>query len=160
MRVFDASSMIYAWDNYPIRQFPPVWKWMAALVEQKHLVMPSLAFDEVAHKVPECGEWLNDHSLEHLAITNAIAQDAMRIKKLLGIVGDSYHPKGVGENDIFIIATAGLMGETLVSDEKRQTQPPDIPAKRRIPAVCAMTEVSVDCINFIEYLKDSNVIFG
>ena len=106
MQVFDASSMIYAWDNYPIRQFPGLWEWMATQIEEKKLVMPSVAFEEVANKTPDCGEWLKDHDLELLEISNAILQDAMRIKGLLGIVGDGYHPKGVGENDILIVATA------------------------------------------------------
>ena len=47
MQVFDASSMIYAWDNHPERQFPPLWKWMALQIEGNELVMPSVAFDEV-----------------------------------------------------------------------------------------------------------------
>jgi hypothetical protein len=65
MQVFDASSMIYAWDNYPISQFPPLWEWMASQIEAKELVMPSVAFDEVNHKTPDCGEWLKDNNLEH-----------------------------------------------------------------------------------------------
>jgi Domain of unknown function (DUF4411) len=70
-----------------------------------------------------------------------------------------YHPKGVGENDILIVATAHTYGAELVSDEKRQMQPLDIPAKQKIPAVCAMPDISVDCINFIEFIKRSDVIF-
>jgi hypothetical protein len=79
---------------------------------------------------------------------------------LLGIDGDSYHPKGVGENDILIIATARAHSAELVSDEGKQNHFPDIMAKRKIPAVCAMIEVSVTCINFIEYIKRSGVIFS
>ena len=159
MQVFDASSMIYGWDNYPIRQFPGLWEWMAAQIEKKNLAMPSVAFDEVAHKTPECAEWLKDHDIELLEISNAILQDAMRIKKLLGIVDDNYHAKGVGENDLLIIAAAKQHGASLVSDEERQPTVPRDPAKRKIPAVCAMQEVAVRCINFIDYLKESDVVF-
>jgi hypothetical protein len=158
MQVFDASSMIYAWDNYPARQFPGLWEWMAAQISTKGLVMPRVAFEEVAHKTPECGEWLKGNDLELLEINNAILQEAMRIKGLLGIVGDSYHAKGVGENDIFIIASARIHRGELVSNEGRQKLP-DIPAKRKIPAVCAMHEVSVPCINFIEFIKKSDEVF-
>ena len=52
MQVFDASSMIYAWDNYPIRQFPGLWDWMKTRIMKKTLVMPRVAFDEVADKMP------------------------------------------------------------------------------------------------------------
>jgi len=159
MQVFDASSMIYAWDNYPVRQFPGLWKWMAAQIEEKKLVMPSVAFNEVAHKTPECGDWLTNHNVEQLEITNTILQNAMRIKKLLGIVDDNYHPKGVGENDLLIIATAKGNKAELVSDEERQPTQPKEPKKRKIPAVCALNEVAVPYINFIEYIKRSEVIF-
>ena len=158
MRVFDASSMIYAWDNYPVGQFPGLWEWMAGQIEEKQLVMPSVAFDEVNHKTPDCGEWLKENNLEQLAISNAILQEAKRIKGLLGIANDKY-TTGVGENDILIIAAARLHGAELVSDEAKQPNLPKIPSNRKIPAVCVMPTVSVTCINFLEYIKRSEEIF-
>jgi predicted nucleic acid-binding protein len=158
MQVFDASSMIYAWDNYPVHQFPGLWEWMASQIEAKYLTMSSVAFDEVVNKTPECGEWLRDYAVEQFEISNIILQDALRIKDLLGIFGDKYHAKGVGENDLLIIATARANGAELVSNESKQKLP-DIPAKRKIPSVCAMNEVRVPCLDFIEYIKRSGVIF-
>ncbi len=160
MQAFDASSMVYAWDNYPIRQFPGLWEWMAAQIMKKVLVMPDVALEEVSIEAPECGQWLKENNIEKLDINNLIMQNSMRIKCLLGIVGDSYHPKGVGENDILIIATARAHGAELISDEGKQNQLPDKMAKRKIPAVCDMAEVSVPCINFVEYIKRSDAIFG
>jgi len=159
MQVFDASSMIYAWDNYPVRQFPPLWEWMATQIEGKQVMMPSVAFEEVEHKAPDCGEWLKENNLEQLVVSGTILQDAMRIKGLLGIVGDNYHAKGVDENDILIIATARALSAELVSDEARQTILPRVLSKRKIPAVCDVAGVSVPCINFIEYIKRSEEIF-
>ena len=159
MQVFDASSMIYAWDNYPMRQFPGLWEWMATQIEEKKLVMPSVAFEEVAHKTPDCGEWLKENRLEQLEISNAIVQDAMRIKGLLGIGDDTYHPKGVGENDILIIATTRAHRAELVSDEERQPTLPKEPSKRKIPAVCDMQAIAVPCIAFIEFIRRSDRIF-
>jgi len=158
MQVFDASSMIYAWDNYPIYQFPGLWEWMATQIKKKRLVMPSVAFEEVANKTPDCGKWLEENDITQLEITNEIVQDAMRIKKLLGIEGDNYHSKGVGENDILIIATACDNRAELVSNEGRQKSL-DLLAKMKIPAVCAINEVGVLCVNFIEFIKRSDEIF-
>lgn len=69
MPAFDASSMIYAWDNYPVRQFPGLWEWMAVQIEEKRLVMPIVAFEEVENKIPDCGEWLKDKDVERLEIS-------------------------------------------------------------------------------------------
>jgi len=159
MQVFDASSMIYAWDNYPIRQFPGLWKWITTQIEENRLAMPGVAFDEVEHKTPECAEWLQKNNLIQLEITNAIVQDAKRIKQLIGVIEDNYHPKGVGENDLFIIATARAHSAELISDEERQPALPKEPTKRKIPAVCSMKEVGVPCFNFIEFIKRSGAIF-
>ena len=160
MLVVDASSIIYAWDNYPIRQFPGLWGWMAEQFADKHLVMPRVAYDEVNNKAPECSAWLKDVNTELFEITNAIIREALKIKALLGISSGNYHSKGVGENDIFIIATASVNTVGLVSDEGRQPKLPDIAGKRKIPAVCTMDEVGVQCMSFIEFIKQSEVVFG
>lgn len=159
MQAFDASSMIYAWDNYPVQQFPGLWDWMAEQIEAENLVMSSVAFEEVENKTPDCATWLKEHKLPRIDMTNEILQEAIRIKELVGIVNDRYHSKGVGENDLLIIATAKIHGFELVSDEKRQLAPLNEPTKRKIPAVCAIPAVSVSCVNFLEYLKRSGAVF-
>ncbi len=159
MQVFDASSMIYAWEFYPIVHFPPLWEWMAVQIKESELVMPSVAFEEVNSKIPDCGEWLKENGLKQLEISNAVLQDAMRIKGLLGIVGDKYNDHGAGENDILIIATARVHQAELVSNEARQHPTPLKLERCKIPAVCGMTGVSVRCINFIEFIKNSNAVF-
>jgi len=158
MPVFDASSIIYAWDNYPIRQFPGLWDWLGEQIAEKKLAMPRVAFDEVAHKTPECAVWLKD-DIELVEIDNSVLNQAMAIKSLVGIIDDNYHPKGVGENDLLIIATACVYGAELISDEERQTTLPKEPTKKKIPAVCSMKEVTVPCINFLDFIKRSNAIF-
>jgi hypothetical protein len=158
MQVLDASSIIHAWDNYPINQFPGLWSWIGHQIEVRSLVIPRLALEEVSHKIPECQEWLIDKGIEQLEMTNAIIMDAMRIKVMLGITADTYHPKGVDENDLFIIASARAYDAELVSDESRQTQPV-LPAKSKIPKVCAMSGVTVPCLNFLEYIKRSKMVF-
>jgi len=159
MQVFDASSMIHAWDNYPVVQFPGLWTWIAAEINEQKLMMPRVAYEEVCAKTPDCGDWLVISKLERLEITNEIVQDAMRIKGLLGIVGDNYHSKGVGENDLLIIATARAHKRELVSNEGQQNNLPDVNSKRKIPAVCFMHEVVVPCIDFLQYIRRSEVVF-
>lgn len=160
MRVFDASSIIHAWDNYPVAQFPGLWNWMAEQMADKNIVIPRVAFDEITNKTAECSDWLKSARIEKLEVNNAIVQEALRIRNLLGISGDAYHPKGVGENDILIIATACIHQTILVSDEGWQPILPDIPQKRKIPAVCSMSEVAIPCINFLEFIRQSKVVFG
>ncbi|UAW64083.1 MULTISPECIES: DUF4411 family protein [unclassified Mycoavidus] len=160
MQVFDASSMIYAWDNYPVGQFPGLWVWIAAEINQRRLTMPSVAYEEVRKKTPDCSNWLVTANLEQLGITNVIIQDAIRMKGLLGIVGDKYHSNGVGENDLLIIATARAHRRELVSNEGRQNLLPAVKSKRKIPSVCSMHEVAVPCIDFVQYIRRSEAVFG
>ncbi|MBU0916169.1 MAG: DUF4411 family protein [Gammaproteobacteria bacterium] len=160
MRVLDASSIIYAWDNYPPVIFPPLWGWMGQCMREGRLVIPSVAFDEVQRKTPECAAWMLDQPVTRLPMTEAILLDALRIKGLIGVVGDRYHPKGVGENDLLIIATARAHQATLVTDEERQLNPPREPTKVKIPAVCARPDVNVACENYLEFIKQARQVFG
>lgn len=119
MQVFDASSMIQAWDNYPMSQFPGLWDWLEIEIKAERLMMPEVAFDEVDQKAPDCGTWLKNSQLKQLPANTSILQEALRFATLLGISQGKYG-KGVGENDLIIIATAKEYGAELVSDEKRQ----------------------------------------
>lgn len=158
MQVFDASSMIHAWDNYPLEQFPGLWAWIAAEIEAERLVIPRPILDEIDYRTPECAKWLKQHGAKLIVLTDAILQEALRIKALIGVENDDYHPKGVDENDLFAIAAARILSAELVSNEGRQKKPDD-PRKRKIPAVCALPEVAVPCVNFLEYLRRGGAVF-
>lgn len=160
MRVLDASSIIYAWDNYPPVIFPPLWLWLGQQMREGQVVIPVVAFEEVERKTPECADWMQEQQITKLPMTEDILLDALRIKALIGVVGDRYHPKGVGENDLFIIATARAHLATLVTDEERQINRPLEPTKVKIPAVCAKPEVAVPCENFLEFIKQAQQVFG
>lgn len=101
MHTFDASSMIHAWDNYPENQFPPLWDWMSELTKKGLITIPTIAYDEVKAKTPDCAKWLSQNGITKINIDNAIIQEAMRIKGLLGIRNDKFSPDGVGENSEF-----------------------------------------------------------
>jgi len=158
MQVFDVSSIIYAWDNYPLQQFPGLWEWVAERINETTIMMPSIALGEVQVNSPDCRQWLRDANLQTHEISNAILQESLRIKDVLGIVGDKYGG-GVGENDIFIIATAYVVGKELVTDEGWQPIPPKKLENYRMPAVCSLQAVQVRWINFLSYIKRSEAIF-
>ena len=154
MYSFDASSMIHAWDNYPTSNphFESLWQWFSDQIDNKQFAISKIAFEEVNHKIPECGSWLKNNHIEIYPLTATSLIKAQKIKTLLGIVEEKY-TKGVGENDLFIIAIANETRTTLVSEEARQNNLPSQKYNYKIPAVCEMTEVEVSCINFLELLK-------
>jgi hypothetical protein len=159
MQVFDASSTLFAWDNYPVDQFPQLWNWFGNLVQSGEIVFASVAFAEIGHKAPECCTWLDQKGANKLSVNNAIAQVAFTIQASLGIANDDYGT-GVDENDIFVIATAKVTNRSLISDEAVQTLAPKNLKKSKIPLVCSMPLVKVPCKNFVSFFKNSGAVFG
>lgn len=159
MQVLDASSALYAWDNYPFEQFPSLWLWLGSQIATGALQISSVALEEVERKTPECAAWLKAQKVSAHSVDQKILLEAVRIKALLSIEGERFGG-GVGENDLLIIAAAKLKGATLVTDERRQPDLPRIKANYKIPAVCGMQTVDVSCLNFLEYLKKSKEVFG
>jgi Domain of unknown function (DUF4411) len=78
--------MIHAWDNYPVRQFPPLWEWMTTQLGDEKIVMPIVAFEETSHKTPDCADWLKRNNIKRLGITNAVIEEAMLISSCCGNV--------------------------------------------------------------------------
>ncbi len=79
MQTFDASSLIYAWDNYPREQFPPLWRWMEKRIAAEKFTVPLVAFEEVEGKSPECGKWLRDAEITRLPMTAEMGSPAPRL---------------------------------------------------------------------------------
>lgn len=93
-----------------------------------------------------------------MPVANSTLENASLIQGLLGIEDDQYGD-GVGENDILIIASAMEHDQELISEEKHQHNRPKNIKNCKIPAVCAMDEVAVSCINFIKLIKRSEEVF-
>jgi len=154
MYSFDASSMILAWDNYPPESphFYSLWQWFSEQIDNKNFSISAKALEEVGHMIPECGDWLKRNNIEVHPLTATSLATAQNIKNALGIVEDNY-TKGVGEKDLFIISIAKENGKILVSDESRQNKLPSLKSNYKIPAVCDLTEVSIECVSFLDLLK-------
>lgn len=159
MHTLDASSILHAWDNYPLTQFPGLWDWLATEMQSQRLSIAVVALEEVGHKSPDCAAWLKGQNIRRLPMGNAVLQAAKQIKDDVGIQNDQYHPKGVDENDILIIAAAQYHGATLVTNEARQSSSPKEPTRRKIPAVCDLPSVAVAHKNFLDYFRASEQVF-
>lgn len=150
--------MLLAWDTYPVGQFPSFWNWICADISNQRISMSAVAFTEVGHIAPDCETWLTNCGLQPLPVTNDIVQEANSIKNLLGIVNDNYHPDGVDENDLFIVATARIHGLDLVSDENQPTAPVNL-RRSKIPTVCRMNQVNVVCVKLNAHIRGSGIVY-
>jgi hypothetical protein len=159
MLAFDASAIIYGWDNYPIAKFPKLWEWMEHQIGAVEFAIPDVAYDEVEHVAPDCHAWLEAAGISVIDSSDESLQFAQATKQLLGIVGDKYHPNGVGENDLLIIACARVNACHLVSNEGLQNDLPNVMAKYKIPAVCKHASVSVPCQDFLQLIKSTTATF-
>ena len=159
MRVIDASSIVHAWDNYPIEQFPRLWAWLEADCSKGDLRIPRPAMDEVSHVCPDCALWLRAVGTKIMPITNDVLIEATRIKGQLGIANDRYHPKGVDENDLLIIASARIAQSELISNEAKQPTLPSDTKQYKIPAVCIRL-APPPAIDFLDHVKGSGLTFG
>jgi predicted nucleic acid-binding protein len=159
MRVLDTSAIIYGWDNYPLIQFPGLWLWLGTEIRRHELTIPTVALEEVEHMAPEFAKWLKATGVHRLPMTESVVLVAMSIKHAIGVVNDQFHPKGVDENDLLIIAAAKVAGAEVVTNEARQFGSQAVAKKRKIPAVCDMPLVGVGSMSFLELLQKSMQVF-
>jgi predicted nucleic acid-binding protein len=158
MQTLDASSIIYAWDNYPNLQFPGLWRWLATQTAQAKLSIPVVALAEVVAKSPACGAWLKAANVQVLQETAQSLRVAANIQTTLGVV-DGKYGDGVGDKDVRIIAIAKVQAAELLTNEKLQPGKPAKLLNYKIPAVCDLATVGVVHLSFLDYIKRSGQVF-
>ena len=47
-------TKLYAWDSYPIENFPPLWDWLAKNLSDESFRISQVAFEEVLKPSPAC----------------------------------------------------------------------------------------------------------
>lgn len=157
---FDASGIIYAWDEYPIANFPKFWEWIAAQITAGNCAISQVAVNEVDHKYEECAKWLRDKGIRQIGLTDEILMSASEIKALLEIEEEAYGA-GVDENDLIIIASAKIEADVVLTQESRQAFDSTRKKKNyKIPAVCELPEVDVRHQNVREWIQASGEQFG
>lgn len=159
MLVIDASSIIYGWHNYPINQFPGLWAWLSNEIQKESLSISEVALEEVGDICTECADWLIDQNIKKIYVNEQIIQTSKDIANLFALKDHKFNGSGVDENDIFIIATAKILGSGLISNEAKQAPPPKEIRNSKIPLVCSHPLVAVDCNSFLDYLKASGAVF-
>jgi hypothetical protein len=158
MLALDASSIVHGWDNYPIGKFPRLWDWIEGEIVAGNLIISTVAFTEVTQVCPDCAVWLDSVNITQSPITGAMLAESIVYKTALGIVGEAFHPNGVDEKDLMIIANAYLHGITLISNEAVQNNLPQLMAKYKIPAVCDHI-AHVNCISFLTFINSATISF-
>lgn len=159
MLVIDASAIIFAWDNYPIEQFPGLWEWLSSEIDNKNLSISEVALEEVGNVCSECANWLVQQNIKNIHVNEQIIKTSKDIANLFALKDHKFNGSGVDENDIFIIATAKIFGKGLISNEAEQPSPPKEIRNSKIPLVCKHPQVAVECKNFLDHLKSSGAIF-
>ncbi len=71
----------------------------------------------------------------------------------------SQSPKGVDLNDVYLIATAKIMGGSCISNEAIQRARPKNKENCKIPLVCSMQSPAIKCLDFIDFIKASSIVF-
>ena len=70
--MFDASSIVLAWDDYPIDQFPSLWDWIEERINAKDIVFSAVTLEEVSHVSSDCHDWLQDAGVESSTVNDAL----------------------------------------------------------------------------------------
>ena len=155
----DASAFIAAWNvSHPIDVFPSLWSQLANRRDDMVLIEP--IFDEIdpisqqdksktekekTDKYP-LHMWINSQ-FKSIPV-DFIEDRALELERKYQIKNSS---KGVGKNDLKLIAYAKLYRKTVVTEEGKQHGKPKEKYNSKIPLVCK--EQGVECINFVEMLK-------
>lgn len=156
-KLIDASSAIYAWDNYPIEIFGTLWcRFIGQQIKSGLIKITETNIKEVEKSSPDCYKWLKENNISSLRATNNEIQEVNKLSSRLGIQNSKYRA-GVNYNDLLLIATAYTNEREVITNEACQPSRPKVKANYKIPLVCMeICCPPIKTFSFIKWLKDKN----
>ena len=158
----DANLFIAAWnESYPRPVFPSLWKVLARHRDDIVLIKPiydeidpfsqsdkNKSLDEKRKQYP-LRMWLEGNNFLETPIDGSVERESLRLEKEYET--DPDNKKGASQNDIRLIAYAGLKNKTVVTLEAEQPNKPGKKSNYKIPLICS--EERVRYINFVRMLE-------
>ncbi len=147
----DANVFITPWNtDYPMDIFPSLWEALAQHKENIVLIKP--IYDEIdpltTGKRGKLRQWLLKNKFMPIPVDENIQDISIKFENEYQINEKS---RGVGKNDLMLIAYAHKEEGTVVTFETKQAQAPDKKKNYKIPLVCK--EKDTACITFVEMLR-------
>ena len=149
----DSSSLIHAWRRaYPPKHFPPFWRRLEGLIEDRRLFSSVEVLRELKRKDDELHEWCKKYTDAFLPINDDLQDQVIEIMGTYPRLVDTV--KGRSGADPFVIGLARLNDPewVVLSEENpgRQNSP-------KIPDVCR--DEGIRCIRLVELIQEENWIF-
>lgn len=148
----DTSSIVYAWNEYPRANFPPLWPKMERAIAEGLIVAPRDVLLELERVEPEAYEWAKRQDGFSLELNEAIQEATKAIlSQYRELVKDKANRT---KADAFVIAVAQVHGCTVVTNEK----PTYSLSRPHIPDVCA--KMKIRCIDLLGLIKEREWVIG
>ena len=147
----DTSALIAAWyERYKPNRFPALWKQFDELIAKERLFSSIMVLDECSRRSPELHEWLKEREAMFLPPDEQVQAHVDNIVNTYTRLVEQGKEKFAA--DPFLIATAKVNGQTVVTEE---TGPDSL---RKIPGVCRA--LKVPCINLMELFDAEDWVIG
>lgn len=145
----DTSALINPWNLYYAPDLVPgYWRDIPRLVSEGRVVISEEVREEIAKVDDDLKKWTRENVATWHPLTDDIQIVVTEIMDRWGQLVDTR--KNRSRADPFVIATAKVIGATVVTTEKHGTL-----KDPRIPYVCA--RLSVPCIDVYAFVREAKI---
>lgn len=149
---FDTSALIECWSRtYPPDVVPGLWDQMSKAASHRSILSPEEVRHEVQRQDDGLYEWLNSRSYMFVPLDEPIQLEVRNVLRQHPLLMKA--TKNRNGADPFVIATAKVMGLTVVTEEIGGTE-----QRPKIPSVC--TTLGVPCINTLQFIRERGWTFS
>lgn len=142
----DTSAWLDGWvRDYPPDVFPSMWVKIEELIAGGVIVSSEEVYVELAKKSDGIHTWIKARKTMLIPLTDEIQEAAIDMLGEFPRLVDTI--KGRSQADPFVIASAAVLGATVVTGENFTNNM----EKPKIPDVCRAREIP--CITFLEMLR-------